>query len=112
MSQRKHRRPRLETLEDRCVPSVFTVTTTADDTDGGDGTLSLREAILAVNGDATDTAQNPDQIVFHIPGSGAHTISPGSALPAITAPVTIDGYSQPGASMNTLTNGDNAVLQI
>src|SRR5207237_6118925 len=32
--------------------------------------------------------------------------------PAITDPVLIDGYSQPGASPNTLTQGDNAVLLI
>jgi hypothetical protein len=34
------------------------------------------------------------------------------ALPAITNPVVIDGYSQSGASPNTVTNGDNAVLRI
>ena len=41
-----------------------------------------------------------------------HTITPASGLPSITVPVFIDGYSQPGASVNTLVNGDNAVLLI
>lgn len=42
------------------------------------------------------------------------TISPQSALPVITSPVIIDGYTQPGASVNTmsLSAGDNAVLAI
>jgi len=40
------------------------------------------------------------------------TISPASPLPKITDPVTINGYSQPGASVNTATTGTNAVLKI
>jgi hypothetical protein len=44
--------------------------------------------------------------------SGSRTISPSSALPAITDPVIIDGYTQPGASANTLANGNNAVLKV
>ncbi|MGI8689632.1 MAG: Calx-beta domain-containing protein [Thermomicrobiales bacterium] len=36
------------------------------------------------------------------------TISPLTALPTINQPVIIDGYSQPGASANTLAVGDNA----
>src|SRR5207244_4307505 len=31
---------------------------------------------------------------------------------AIVNPVTIDGYSQPGASVNTMANSDNAVIRI
>ena len=34
------------------------------------------------------------------------------ALPVITDPVIIDGYSQTGATVNTLPVGDNAVLRI
>ena len=44
--------------------------------------------------------------------SSGLTISPLSALPTITDPVIIDGYTQPGASPNTLADGDNAVLLI
>src|SRR5207244_1390974 len=35
-----------------------------------------------------------------------------SALPTLTDSVIIDGYSEAGASANTLTTGDNAVLTI
>ena len=97
-------RPDLELLEDRrlLAPLDFLVT---NNTDGGPG--SLRQAILNANA-------NPglDTIDFAIPGAGVHTISPTSALPGITDPVVIDGYTQPGAGPNTLANGDNAVLLI
>ncbi len=39
-------------------------------------------------------------------------IQPASALPAITEAVSIDGYTQPGASTKTLVNGNDAVLRI
>jgi hypothetical protein len=74
--------------------------------DSGDG--SLRQAILSAN----STANVPDVIQFNIAGTGPFTISPTTPLPTITDPVVIDGYSQPGAGANSLTNGDNAVLQI
>ena len=82
---------------------IFTVTNTNDS-----GAGSLRQAILGANANA---GQN-DTIVFNIPGAGVHTISPTSALPDITDSVNILGYTQPGASHNTLANGDNAVLLI
>src|SRR5262249_1212042 len=68
---------------------------------------SLRQAILDANA-------NPgaDLIAFAIPGAGVHTIRPTSPLPEVTDPVTVDGYTQPGASVNTLAVGDNAVLLI
>src|SRR5205807_1163694 len=53
-----------------------------------------------------------DVIRFAIPGAGLHTIGLNSALPAITDSVLLDGYTQPGASPNTLAAGDNAVLAI
>ncbi len=72
--------------------------------DGGPG--SLRQAIISANA-------NPgmDTIKFNLP-VGVQTISPGSALPAITDPVIIDGYSQFGASQNTQANGNNAALVV
>jgi parallel beta-helix repeat protein len=94
-------------LEDRTVPSVFTVTTTADS-----GTGSLRAAITAAN-----TNPGTDTIKFAIPGTGVKTIALSSALPAITDPVIINGKTQPnfpmivlngtgaGASVNGLTLG-------
>src|SRR6185503_14614575 len=44
--------------------------------------------------------------------SGVCTIAPQSSLDAITDPAIIDGYTQPGASPNTLPFGDDAVLKI
>src|SRR5437016_5283227 len=97
--------PQLETLEDRCLLSTFTVLNTDDSGPG-----SLRQAITDAN--ATPNAGGADQIHFNISGAGVHTISPASALPAITDPVVINGYTQPGASPNTLNIGDNAVVLI
>jgi hypothetical protein len=98
----------LERLEDRWVPSTFTVTNTLDDGSTG----SLRWAITQAN--ATANVGGPDTIAFNIPGTGVQTISPTSQLPDITDPVIIDGYTQPGSSANTNGPGlgDNAVLQI
>lgn len=82
--------------------AIYTVTTTADS-----GSGSLRAAIEAAN-----ATPGTDTIAFSIPGTGLHTIQPGSPLQAITDPVVIDGYTQPGSSPNTLAEGDNAVLKI
>ena len=88
--------------------ATFQVTTTADNGDNLSPTPgSLRKAILDANA-------NPgaDDIVFQIQASGVQTISPPTRLPNISDPVTIDGYTQNGASKNTLFDGDNAVLMI
>ncbi len=79
------------------------IVTNTDDS----GTGSLRQAILCAN-----VVPGTDTIAFNIPGSGVQTIDLASALPTITDPVIIDGYSQPGASPNTQTTGDNAVRLI
>jgi parallel beta-helix repeat protein len=97
-------RPWLEVLEDRLSPATITVTNTGDSAAPGSG--SLRAAILAANSHPGST------IDFKISGSGAHVIQPASALPAIMAPVVINGYSEAGAVANMLTTGDNAVLKI
>ncbi len=76
--------------------SPFTVTTTAD---AGPG--SLRAALTAANAVSVITEPNPIEITFDIAGPGTHTISPTSALPQITRPVLIDGFSQPGSAPNT-----------
>ena len=39
----------------------------------------------------------PDRIEFNIPGTDVQMIVPFSAFPAITDPIVIDGYTQPGA---------------
>jgi CSLREA domain-containing protein len=40
------------------------------------------------------------------------TITPGSALPAVTDPAHIEGYTQTGAAPNTLATGDDAVIRV
>jgi CSLREA domain-containing protein len=104
--------------------TTFTVNSTADtpdaslagtacDTDvftNGDQ-CTLRAAIQQANATA-----GADAISFAIPGTGVKTINVGAtgfgSLPAITEQVTIDGYTQPGSSRNTLAVGDNAVLRV
>ncbi len=80
--------------------SIFTVTGTGDS-----GTGTLRQAILNAN-------SNPgaDRIEFAIPGSGPHTITPATALPTISDPVTIAGNSQQGFNGAPIIelNGTNA----
>ncbi|MEZ4767381.1 MAG: choice-of-anchor Q domain-containing protein [Caldilineales bacterium] len=91
---------------------VFTVTTAAAYDDGvcSLDDCTLPEAINAAND--TPNAATPDEIHFAIPGDGPHVIQPSSMLPEITEAVVIDGYTQPGASPNTLAVGNDAVLQI
>ena len=99
----------------------FVVTKTADTNDGScNADCSLREAIVAANA-------NPggDTIAFDIPVSdpgrnpttGVFTITVDStlgALPQITDPVTIDGYTQgtistPGDTSDDATPNTNAL---
>jgi parallel beta-helix repeat protein len=100
----RSRRLRLEALESRAVPALFTVTNTDDI-----GLGSLRQAILDAN-----AAPGADSIGFAIPGSEVQRISPTSSLPIVADSLTIDGFSQPGSSLNT--NGPdqlpNAVFMI
>jgi uncharacterized repeat protein (TIGR01451 family) len=93
-------------LEDRALLSPFTVINTDDSGPG-----SLRQAILDANAGADP---NGSTIDFNIPGSGVHTIAPQTALPPLTQPITLDGYSQPGSRLNSNGpgQGDNAVLVI
>src|SRR3954471_20591744 len=58
---------------------------------GDSGAGSLRQAILDAN-----ATNGLDTITFQIPGGGPYTITPASALPAITDAVLIDGTTQPG----------------
>ncbi len=101
--------------------AIITVNSTSDAAAVADGLCTLREAITAAN---TDTASGGavgecvggdaviDTIAFNIPGVGVHTISPATVLPDVTTPVAIDGYSQSGSSVNSLTDGTNAVILI
>jgi len=98
------KRSNVATVTIQVNPKTFVVTNTNDSGPG-----SLRQAIL--NADLSNSAP-PDTIEFAIPGVGPFLVSPLSALPAITHPTIIDGYTQPGASVNTLTEGDNAMILI
>jgi hypothetical protein len=84
---------------------AYLVTSTEDTLTGG----TLRQAILAANAGGV-----PATVSFDIAGGCATpcTIQLGAPLPAITVGLTIDGYTQPGSSANTLVVGDNAVRKI
>jgi CSLREA domain-containing protein len=110
----------MSSAEPAHATTTITVNLTDDraDANPGDGTCSvvnfgafctLRAAIQEANATA-----GPDTIDFNIntTGDGIATISPDTALPPITQSVTIDGYTQPGASPNTKTVGDDAVLKV
>jgi hypothetical protein len=108
--------------------ATVTVTTAADNLTFNDGSLSLREAITAVNtgnspGNPDVTAQGPgvfgtnDTINFNIAGAGVQRVLVGGgssvgAFPAVVKPVNINGTTQGISSANTLANGDNAVTLI
>ena len=104
--------------------STFTVNSTGDEGDeatnngvcnstplqpGIDPECTLRAAIEQANDNGATTVDN---IEFGLGGDGVRIISPNEGFPAVSEPVNIDGYSQPGASENTLAVGDNAVLLI
>jgi CSLREA domain-containing protein len=111
------------------TPATFTVNTASDTSAANDGACqsrsifiprgdcTLREAINAANSNSNPA--DTDLIRFSIPTNGPHTIFVGSgspslgALPAISQPVTINGYTEPGATPNTATDAStNAVLMI
>ena len=81
-------RPAVDLLEDRVVPATHWVLKIADS-----GPLTLRQAILDSNADPS----TPRFIKFDLPNGPCSTISPLSALPPITQPVTIDATTQPGS---------------
>ncbi len=97
VARRDHARsaPKTRALEDRCLLSnmVFTVNSAGDDPTGPTaGVVTLRDALMAVNSDATDSARSPDVINFAI--TGPPTINLLGDLPAITKPVTINGSTR------------------
>lgn len=69
-----------------------------NDDDGGMGTL--RWALNQANADP-----NYSVIRFNIPGACPRVIAPSSELPLILSPIGLDGYSQPGSSVNTTVLG-------
>ncbi len=73
---------------------------------GGDGLVSLREAIEAINNTAAGT--QPAVIRFAIAGTGLHTIVLTSALPHIGRPVVIDATTDDSFA----ANGNQPAIQI
>ena len=82
--------------------ATITVTNVSDVNAG-----SLRRAL-------EDAEQLPDRdtIKFDIPGGGAHTITLVGDLPVLSYPVTIRGYSQPGAVQATDTDPAQPTIEI
>ena len=72
------------------APDSFVVSTTADA-----GAGSFRQALLDAGGAGGGI------VTFAIPGPVPHVITPASPLPFVTAPVVIDGFTQPGSQPNT-----------
>ena len=103
----------------RVEAATITVTGTGSNV-AVDGVCTLTEAIQAANTNSVVNecpAGQPgpiiDIIAFNIPGAGPHIISPASD-PALIDPVIIDGYTQPGASPNTIPfpQGLNTLLRV
>ena len=94
-------------FEERVLLAVFSVISNADPGTGVGPNGSLRYVINQLNNspDATNA------ILFDI-GTGLQTITLASDLPAITKEVTINGYSEDGASPNTASIGTNAVIMV
>lgn len=90
-----------ESTVDDLAPQLVTKTT--DDNSAG----TLRSAITAANGNADATT-----ISFGISGACPRVITLSSLLPDITTDVTIDGYTQSGASANSDASGFDATICI
>ena len=93
--------------------------TSTDDSVNDNGQVTLRAAIESIDAGADVNSAvtahragsylggnpSPDEIAFDIPGSGVQTIDLTAALPTISKPIIIDGYTQPGAAANTNITG-------
>jgi CSLREA domain-containing protein len=85
----------------RAEAAMWIVNSASDaaDSSAGDGVCATSAGVCTLRAAIQEANAFPglDTIEFSI-GSGVQTISLGSALPAITSPVTINGTSQPGFS--------------
>jgi len=91
------------------APATFVVNSVADgdDANTGDGVCetstpgecTLRAALRQANDNSNPA--DMDTIEFNIPGTGVHTIAPSTCYTSPTQKITINGYSQPGSSVNT-----------
>src|SRR6266705_177468 len=82
----------------RVIPYQLLVTSTNDSGPG-----SLRQALL-------DGNDSPDEnlVIFSLPGAGPYKISLLSALPEVTSPVIIDGWSQSASNATPVVELDGS----
>ena len=103
-----------------CFPGLATAATIVVTDESGEyhgsgcGTSGVGQCTLVDAIAFSNTSSGPDTIRFNIPGGGTRTIVPSGPLPPLSdnAGVVIDGFTQPGASPNTLSAGSNAVWRV
>ncbi len=85
--------------------ATFTVKSTATGTTGScAASCTLQDAL-----NAATTSPSIDTIAFSILGAGPHEFN----FPVVVAnPIILDGYTQPGSTLNGLAQGTNANLKI
>jgi hypothetical protein len=85
--------------------ATFTVRSTAPGSTGScAATCTLQDAL-----DAATTSPALDTIAFNVAGVGPHEFNFPTT---VTNPIVLDGYTQPGSTLNSLNQGTNAVLKI
>jgi len=98
--------------------AILTVNDAGDTSDAtpGDGICATAGGVCTLRAavEEANALAGADNIHFNIGGGGAVTINKSAANPdiTVTSEVHIDGYTQPGATANTLTLGSNAILQV
>ncbi|MDX2039560.1 MAG: right-handed parallel beta-helix repeat-containing protein, partial [Isosphaeraceae bacterium] len=97
---RRRTMPNLEQMEQRALLAGLVVDQIGSDP-GTDGTLAF----------ALNLATSGQTVTFDIPGAGPHVISVPATL-TVPDGVTVNGYSETGASANSSAVGNNAVLLI
>ncbi len=95
--RRRRRIATLELLEGRTLLTTYTVTST--------GTTDVAGTLLYEIDQLDSTGGSSNIINFNIPGTGVQTISPTSALPTITKPVTIEGTATSGVPQIQILGG-------
>jgi trimeric autotransporter adhesin len=86
----------------------FTVNQAGDESDANladtacdiSGDAGIQCTLRAAIEEANDTA-SADVIGFALPGTAVTTLTPATAYPDLTSPMTISGYSQAGSAPNT-----------
>ncbi len=89
------------------VLNPLRVTNSLDDGEIGTLRYALNYANSHIN-----VQQEPDKIIFDIPGEGVHTIQPITPLPNISESVIIDGYTQPGSVRATTSSAATLIIEL